>query len=272
MTDSSRDSAAMDVELTTGTDRASILMQEMTFEDYLARVRGEAVIIVPCGAIEQHGPHLPMKADAFIATAIAERIARVHDALVAPSFNYGCKSQALSGGGQVFGGTTSLDSDTFTRVLRDVLRELMRHGATRLLVLNGHGENQFPIYEGVDLALRDTARDNVKIVVTGWWQFVSEDRIREIFPGEFPGWDLEHAATTETSLMLALDPDSVRHARVLDERMEHVPPYAVFPQPRNLVPRSGVMSRATPASLQLGEALLETVMLGFDDLFEREFS
>ena len=261
----------MNAERATCDDHASFLMQEMTFEDYLARVRDGAVVILPCGAIEQHGPHLPMKADAFIATAIAERIARMHDALVAPSFNYGCKSQALSGGGQVFGGTTSLDSDTFTRVLRDVLRELMRHGARRLLVLNGHGENQFPIFEGVDLALRDAARDDAKIVVAGWWQFVSEERIREIYPGEFPGWDLEHAATTETSLMLALDPDSVRHARVLDERMDHVPPYAVFPQPRDLVPRSGVMSRATPASLELGEALLETVVLGFEDLFEREF-
>ena len=252
-------------------DGTSILMQEMTFEHYLARIRDGAVVILPCGAIEQHGPHLPMKADAFIATAIAERTARIHDALVAPSFNYGCKSQALSGGGQVFGGTTSLDSDTFTRILRDVLRELMRHGATRMLVLNGHGENQFPIYEGVDLALRDAGREEVKIAVAAWWQFVSEERIREIYPGEFPGWDLEHAATTETSLMLALDPASVRHARVLDERMDHVPPYAVFPQPHDLVPRSGVMSRATPASRELGEALLDTVRRGLDDLFRREF-
>lgn len=252
-------------------DPASFLMREMTFQDYLERVRDGAVVILPCGAIEQHGPHLPMKADAFIAAAIAERVARVHDALVAPSFNYGCKSQALSGGGQVFGGTTSLDSDTFTRIVRDVLREFMRHGARQILVLNGHGENQFPIYEGVDLALRDAAVDDAKIVVTGWWQFVSEERIREIYPGEFPGWDLEHAATTETSLMLALDPDSVRHARVLDERMDHVPPYAVFPQPSDLVPRSGVMSRATPANRELGEALLETVMRGLDDLFRREF-
>ena len=252
-------------------DPASFLMREMTFPDYLERLRDGAVVILPCGAIEQHGPHLPMKADAFIAGAIAERVARVHDALVAPSFNYGCKSQALSGGGQVFGGTTSLDSDTFTRIVRDVLREFMRHGARRILVLNGHGENQFPIYEGVDLALRDAPVDDVKIVVTGWWQFVSEERIREIYPGEFPGWDLEHAATTETSLMLALDPDSVRHAQVLDERMDHVPPYAVFPQPSDLVPRSGVMSRATPANRELGEALLETVRRGLDDLFEREF-
>ena len=254
-----------------GDEPASFLMQEMTFQDYRERVRDGAVIILPCGAIEQHGPHLPMKADAFIASAIAERVALVHDALVAPSFNYGCKSQALSGGGQVFGGTTSLDSDTFTRIVRDVLREFLRHGARRLLVLNGHGENQFPIYEGVDLALRDAAVDDAKIVVTGWWQFVSEERIREIYPGEFPGWDLEHAATTETSLMLALDADSVRHARVLDERMDHVPPYAVFPQPRDLVPGSGVMSRATPANRALGEALLVTVMRGLDDLFRREF-
>ena len=252
-------------------DATTILMQEMTFERYLERIRDGAVVILPCGAIEQHGPHLPMKADAFIATAIAERTARAHEALVAPSFSYGCKSQALSGGGQVFGGTTSLDSDTFTRVLRDVLRELMRHGATRMLVLNGHGENQFPIYEGVDLALRDAGRTEVKIVVAGWWQFVSEERIREVFPGEFPGWDLEHAATTETSLMLALDPASVRQARVLDERLDYVPPYAVFPQPPDLVPRSGVMSRATPASRELGEALLDTVRQGLDDLFRREF-
>ena len=50
-------------------DGTSILIEEMTFERYLERIRGGAVVILPCGAIEQHGPHLPMKADAFIATA-----------------------------------------------------------------------------------------------------------------------------------------------------------------------------------------------------------
>ena len=246
-------------------------MEDMTFEDYLNALHAGAVVILPCGAIEQHGPHLPMKADAFMASAIAERVAQVHDAIVAPSFNYGCKSQALSGGGQVFGGTTSLDSGTFTLVLRDVLREFVRHGANRILVFNGHGENQFPIFEGIDLALRDTARDDVKIVAAGWWQFVSDRQIRQLYPGEFPGWDLEHAATTETSLMLALDEHSVRTACIVDEDMDHVPPYAVFPQPKNLVPRSGVMSRTTPATRELGEALLAVVMDGLEDLFQREF-
>ena len=250
----------------------TIHMEEMTWEEYAARVGGGAVVLLPCGAVEQHGPHLPLKADAFIATKLAERVAREIHGLVAPCFMYGHKSQALSGGGQIFPGTTSLDAHTIACVVRDVLRELLRHGVRRVLVLNGHGENAFPLYEGVDLALREARPDGVKVVVTGWWQLIPEARIRELFPGEFPGWDLEHGAITETSLMLALDRDAVRTERIRDETMPFVPGWSTFPQPPDLIPRSGLMSGASAASARLGEQLLETILAGMRELIRREFA
>ena len=255
------------------TERSKPLyMAEMIWEDYISSINAGAVILIPCGALEQHGPHLPLKTDAFIAECFAGRVALETNSIVAPTFTYGNKSQALSGGGQIFPGTTSLAPHTLSLMVKDVLREFFRHGAKKILLINGHGENSFPLFEGVDMAIENLGSSDVKVVVSGWWQFVNSDHIEKIFPGDFPGWDLEHAATTETSLMLSFDPNSVRSDRIVDETMGYIPPYTVFPQPVDLVPKSGLMSKAIPASRNIGDKLIAVAMEGFRELISREFS
>ncbi len=244
-------------------------MTSMTWPEYRDAIAAGAAVIVPVGSIEQHGHHLPLDTDIAIATRLAERIARNCNAIVGAPIAFGYKSQALSGGGQIFSGTTSLEGQTLTLLARDVARELLRHGARRIVFLSGHGENQFFLFEAADLAL--AGRDGARIMVTGWWQHVPDPLLHELFEGNFPGWDLEHAATVETALMLALEPGSVRRDRIIDEVAPHVPGYSVFPQPEGLVPASGLLSRAAPATESMGARLVETIVEALSSVIRSKF-
>ncbi len=103
----------------------------MSWTVYRDRLAGDPIIFLPVGALEQHGPHLPMGCDAILASAMAARVADALDGLQLPALRYGYKSQARSGGGQLFPGTTSLDGATLTAMVRDILREVARHGERR---------------------------------------------------------------------------------------------------------------------------------------------
>lgn len=152
-------------------------MQDTTWMEYRDAVDREACVIVPFGWIEQHGPHLPLDTDYVVANRLAERVAERTDAIVGAPISFGYTSQAMSGGGQIFPGTTSLDGDTLIRLTRDVVRELFQHGVRKVLLLSGHGENQFLVFEAADLALGGW-RD-AKVVVTGWWQVVPDALLDE---------------------------------------------------------------------------------------------
>ncbi|WP_296373037.1 mycofactocin biosynthesis peptidyl-dipeptidase MftE [Pseudonocardia sp.] len=146
---------------------------------------GQYTVVVPVGALEQHGPHLPLDTDARIAAAVARRA--THDdpmLLLAPPVAYGA-----SGEHQGFPGTLSIGHEA----LRTVLVELGRSAtewATRLLFVNGHGGN-LPTVPDAVAQLRREGRD------VAW------------FGCAVPNGDA-HAGHTETSILLALDPDVVR--------------------------------------------------------------
>jgi creatinine amidohydrolase len=133
----------------------SVLMAELPWTVYARRVAEGVPVIMPVGSTEQHAPHLPLGTDALLVTEMAKRAARRVGAVVAPTLSYGYKSQPKSGGGNHFPGTTSFDGETLAFAVRDVLRELVRHGVRKVVVLDGHMENGMFLAEGIDLALRD---------------------------------------------------------------------------------------------------------------------
>lgn len=148
-----------------------------------------ALLVLPVGSCEQHGPHLPVRTDALVAEAVVRRLAAaVADLgepapLLAPTLGYGASGEHAG-----FPGTLSIG----TEVLRTVLIELGRSArswAGRLLVVNGHGGNASAVAEAV-ARLRYEGDD------AAW------------LPCVVPGGDA-HAGRTETSLLLALRPDAV---------------------------------------------------------------
>jgi len=227
----------------------------MTWEEYRDEV-SRRIVILPVGSLEQHGPHLPLSVDVVIPTSLAKMVCEELDAMVLPPIAYGYKAQ---GGGQLFPGTTSLDGTTLINLTLDILRETYRHGGRRFLVLNGHYENVAFVTEAVHLFLRDA--DDARVVILSWWDQVSDEMIDELFAeAGFPGWEMEHAAITETALMQYFAPELVREDKIIDDQSERMPTYSIFPPPDDIISKSGVLYKATHASREKGEKLAKQVV------------
>ncbi|HZY70486.1 MAG TPA: creatininase family protein [Thermoplasmata archaeon] len=178
-----------------GTAYAIDRMDSRSFGHALAAGR---LLIVPVGALEAHGPHLPLGADAIQARRTADELAPSLDALVAPELPYGSCP-----GARGFPGTVSLSPATLREYAREVLAEFARMGARRILVVSGHAER------GHMAALRDAAstvmteHPPTRIVVLSDYDFVYELR------GELAPATDGHAGLLETSRVLAVAPESV---------------------------------------------------------------
>ena len=246
-----------------------MLVEHMIWEEYRDEV-SRRIIILPLGALEQHGPHLPLNVDVVIPTNLAKMVSEKLDVMVLPPIAYGYKSHPTSGGGPLFPGTTSLDGTTLINLTLDILRETYRHGGRKFLLLNGHYENVAFVTEAVELLMREV--DDALVVILSWWDQVSDEMVDELFAeAGFPGWDTEHASITETSLMQYFAPELVREDKIIDDQSERKPTYSIFPPPDDIVPKSGVLYKATYASREKGEKLAKQVVSTIVQIAQREF-
>lgn len=256
--------------------KETVFVAEMTHQEYGERVAdGNAVLMLPVGSLEQHGLHLSMNVDVVLPVAMCERVAPRVGAMVLPALQYGYKSQQKTGGGNFFVGTTSLDGATVSATLRDIIRELARHGVRRLVVVNGHYENSMFIVEGIDLALRELTHagiEDFRVMTLSYWDFASEDEvIAALYPEGFKGWELEHGGIFETSLMLALDPRLVDMEKVVVHPPPGFPPYDLHPPRREWTPAPGTLSSAQDASAEKGRLILEVCTDGIANAVREEF-
>lgn len=238
----------------------SIHMGELSWPEFERRIADNPPVFLAVGATEQHGPHLPLNVDVVLPTGVAERVAHELGGIVAPAIPYGYKSQPRSGGGEHYPGTIGLDASTLTMVVRDVICRLAHHGVRRLVLVNGHFENAWPVVEGLDLARRELARDGITDLVAvrlEYWDFVERATLDRLFPDGFPGTELEHASLLETSLMLLLRADLVEMDKVPDDGPAKFPTYDRWPLRPGLVPPSGVLARADGASAEKGGWLMD---------------
>ena len=163
------------------------------------------VCIIPCGAVEQHGPHLPLDVDVLCSTEVALGAGRAapEKALVLPSVNYGYTGHVMD-----FPGTINNDFETFMAHVLDITKSLAYHGFKKIILLNGHGSNM----PNLDLVARRTNLEtDAECILSAWWQLLSVDP--EFMPSwresKFPG-GCAHACELETSMYLYLDGDNVR--------------------------------------------------------------
>ncbi|MFZ0831227.1 MAG: creatininase family protein [Thermoplasmata archaeon] len=166
------------------------------------RVRENPIVIVPVGALEAHGPHLPLGADQIQAESTAEALAPRVGALIAPTLPYGnCV------GTRPFPGTVSLSIDTLSRLIRELLEELARMGFRRVLVLSGHAAqgHMAALREGADAAVRSVPA--LRVAVLSDYDFVYELR------GKLSPATDGHGGLLETSRVLAMKPESVGSER-----------------------------------------------------------
>jgi creatinine amidohydrolase len=185
---------------------ARLLLQEWTRQD-AATSAGTTLLVLPVGATEQHGPHLPTGTDFLcvehIARSAAARAAAHIPVVVAPTLPFGSSHHHLP-----FGATLSLATETYYRVLVDVLESAITSGFRRIFLLNGHGGN----HELVQLAARDLAlKHPANIAAASWWTLAADGLVAAgaAERGRMPG----HAGALETALILALHPQLVREPR-----------------------------------------------------------
>jgi creatinine amidohydrolase len=187
----------------------SIRLEELT-RDQLAAAAPDSVLLLPVGAVEQHGPHLPLGTDTLLARTVAERAAeRAAEegvpVVLAPALPYGHSEHHVFPGA----GAASVRADTLAAVLRDLLSSLHRSGFRRFLLVNGHGGNDETIRTVSKTAVLDLP---IAVGTVNYWQ--AGDAAEPAPDGaDVPG----HAGWWETSLVLAAGPELVRLDRAESE-------------------------------------------------------
>ncbi len=195
--------------------------------------RSPSVLVIPLGATEQHGPHLPVATDTLIAEAVAGRVvAGIDGALLGPTISIGASGEHTG-----FAGTLSVGTEVLASMLVEVVRTAGPEFAL-VAVVNAHGGN-------VD------AIEEARLVCE------SEGRRLAAWSTGLRGADA-HAGRTETSLMLAIAPDLVHLDRA--EPGETRPVIELVPRLREgglrAVSANGVLGDPTGASSLAGESLL----------------
>ncbi len=246
-------------------------MVDLTWEEFRDRA-STSLVLLPLGALEQHGPHLPLDTDTVVPTELCLALAERLPAIVAPSFAYGYKSQPSTGGGSSFPGTTNFDGATFTACVRDIVRDLIRQGVRSIALVNGNYENTYFAIEGIDLGLRDAgSTQGAKVLHVNWWEQLSRADLDDVFAGQFPGWEAEHAGVVETSLMLYLDPSRVEVGRIPLPSGTALPTYTILPEPPGLVPASGVLASAQGSDPEIGRAVMGRLVDSIARVLGREY-
>lgn len=177
----------------------------LTWEEAKAAADAGAVVIVPVGAIEQHGPHLPLDVDIHFATAVADGVAaRTDGVLVAPPVSWG-----LSGSHMDFAGTLTLSAATMKALLEDIGESLIHHGFRKIAFVVAHNSNR-PL---VSIVARELGqRHGLPLLVAFCTDFAAAafaaTRVSEL------GGEL-HAGELETAVELHLRPEVVRMDRAV---------------------------------------------------------
>ena len=197
---------------------------------------GRAVLAVPLGSCEQHGPHLPLDTDSRIAIALADRLATARpDVLVGPAVPYGASGEHAG-----FDGTLSIGEDGLALVLVELVRSA--DAFSGVVLVNGHGGNATAVERAVATSRAEGRR------VLSWAPAAGGDA---------------HAGRTETAALLALAPSVVR--------LEHAEAGATAPLSELMpalrasgvaaVAPNGVLGDPAGASAEDGRVLLDAMAI-----------
>lgn len=248
---------------------SSVFMQEMTWQDF-DKKKKDAIMILPVGSTEQHGPMLPLSVDAIISTGLAEMIAKEVNGIVAPCVCYGYKSAPLSGGGPAFPGTIDMNGVTLMNIIEDILEEFIRDGINKIFIMNGHYENEAFILEAMDLVSRKN--ENVTMIESSWWDVMSQELIDKIFDEvPYPGIELEHAGILETSLTLYFRPELCHMDRFVEDGVDGTLGYNIYPASKCEVTETGLLTTAKTSSEKKGKILANEIKGEYVKILKERF-
>lgn len=218
----------------------------MTRDEVEAAIAEYPVAILPLGATEQHGHHLPLGVDIFLAEELARRVSAATGAIVLPSMPFG-----YSWVWRDIPGTVSLQQHHVEMVIKDVAHSVARYGVKMLVLINGHDANN----ASMKYAARELMDELSMPVIYLFYPNMDEARNRFC---ESPTWHgMIHACEFETSLMQAIHPEYVKMERAVREYPEKPDLYGKSGLSLGAMSRSGVYGDATVATPAKGTALLD---------------
>lgn len=204
-------------------------------------MKADPLVILPIGATEEHGSHLPLGTDSFQCEEIVGRLADEFDAFVLPPIRYGeCRST------RNFPGTISLRSETIRAIVEDVLSELVRNGVSKVLLLSGHAGSGHMAAIKLGAQRVVERHEGIRVMVLSDY-----DIAYDLAGKEFPPDD-GHAGQIETSRMLAIRPELVGNDR--PHGSTRPPRFMVVNDPQRFFP-SGVMGDSRGASDDKGRRI-----------------
>lgn len=224
------------------------LLQNLNRPEAEKLLRETPVAIVPIGSTEQHGPHLPLGTDIFLAEELANRVSEKIGAVVFPSLNFG-----YSWVWRDIPGTVSLPEPLLQDVLKSIAYSVERYGVKLLVFLNGHEANN----SALKYAIR-AAQDELNVKLLGMFYPGMEAVYKRHM--ESATWGgMFHADEFETSLMLASAKKKLVAAdKAVREYPEKPPLYGMDNSSLGDISSSGVYGDPTLASAEKGEAMFRS--------------
>ncbi len=246
------------------TDR-SYLWAELTWPEISERLNEIDLAILPCGSIEQHGPHLPVDTDSFDAEYLAKRVAEACShpkPLVLPPIYYG-----VSYHHEDFKGTVSVSNNALSHLVYDIGMNLARQGIKKLILVNGHGDNAPTLNHAAQMINRDAG-----IFVAVDTGETSDEDVLQLTQTKN---DI-HAGEIETSTSLATRPHLVKMDRARDMTLKFGSSYLDFSSNRRIpwyvrtkkITENGVMGNPMKASEEKGKKIWEIMVAHLVTLIE----
>lgn len=183
-------------------------LHRMTWKEVRDAFAADPVIVIPMGSMEVHGPH-SIVGDYYAAEVIADRAAELTGAYTVPIAPFGCSEYFRD-----FPGTISVRPTTLINWLRDVTDCLFEHGITKILFLNGHAGNAYP----VECLCREIRRE--KRILTGRldiWQMIPADVKKEVYGDKIN--KVGHGGGPVDTVMKYLVPDEMRMDLIEEEEL-----------------------------------------------------
>ena len=233
------------------------LWEELSWPQIQQRLREVDTAILPCGSIEQHGPHLPVDVDYFDAVYLARKVAEACSnprPFVLPPIPYG-----VSYHHDDFKGTLSVKNETLYSFVYDIGMNLARNGIRKLVILNGHGDNSPTLNFASQMINRDA---NIFVCVeTGE---TSDKDIRSLVSTK----NDVHAGEIETSTTLAIRPELVKMDQARDMPLQFNNSYLDFTSARGVpwyvktqkISENGTMGNPSRASAEKGTMIWEIMI------------
>lgn len=223
------------------------------------------VIIQPIGAIEQHGPHLPIAVDSAISLGVLGKALGQLDAQI-PAYALPCLYYGKSNEHWGFPGTITLSATTLMSVIKEMAQSIYRSGFRKLVLMNSHGGQP----QIMEIAARDIHQEHQDFAVFPLFTWRVPHTAGELLTAKEKESGI-HAGDAETSIMLSLLPEQVNMSKAVTEYPQGLPTDSLLSMEGKLpfawltkeLTKSGVMGDATAASQEKGDLILKSVADGW---------